>query len=373
MSSDLLPKFDAVAGRLFAWKEDASTPTLRLEYRFFHQAILRGLMRRIGRQQAAEVAEYWKYGLWFKDGKRDTQVLIQFEDTSTNEVPGAGAMVLKAQGHDLLRIAARDSRGYLVAADREELEALLTLDGVTVARSALDSMIDGRVLDLQKKPVLAAAYSAFFEDRRELEEGRNAVKTPQMNIAPQRLTEDEKPPEIFISYGWGDSTPEGMIRTKAVDGLCSALKKDGFVPIRDRDQMHPGELISAFISRLTRADHAVTIISDKYLRSPYCMFEIYKLWQKSQTDAEDMAQRVVPIVLQEFRLVREFAHHIDDILVFLNDVLMPPPARSPSGQRLPSRAGRLAATVGERRNLTSTLNGSRWVWREPGGRPSCSP
>jgi internalin A len=155
-----------------------------------------------------------------------------------------------------------------------------------------------------------------------------------------------------------------MIRTKAVDGLCSALEKDGFLPIRDRDQMHNGELISAFIRRLTRADHAVAIISDKYLRSPYCMFEIYNLWQRSLAEGEDMAQRVVPVVLpevkingaverapyvkhwinqaktleklirdlginasrktqQEARLVREFAHHIDDILVFLNDVLMP--------------------------------------------------
>jgi internalin A len=108
----------------------------------------------------------------------------------------------------------------------------------------------------------------------------------------------------------------------------------------------------------------VAVISDKYLRSPYCMFEIYKLWQKCQGDADDLPQRLVPIVLpevkignlrervpyleywadqaeslealirnpkirpsaeswEEVRLVREFAHHVDDILVFLQDVLMP--------------------------------------------------
>jgi internalin A len=363
VAPDLLPKFDAVAGRLYAWKEDASTPTLRLEYRFFHQAIIRGLMSRIG-SQAGEVAEYWKYGVWFKDGRRDAQFLLQLEDTCTNEMPGAGTLVLKAQGHDPFGLLREIREAILQQRIGEKPEELLTLNGVTVSRSALATMIDGRALDLQKRPVLAAAYSAFFEDRREPEEGRDAVKTTQINIAPQRLTENEKPPEIFISYGWGDSTPEGLIRTEAVDGLCAALEKDGFVPIRDRDQMHNGELISAFIRRLTRADHAVAIISDKYLRSPYCMFEIYKLWQKSQAEGEDMAQRVVPIVLpevkingaverapyvkhwigqaktleelirdlginassktqQEARLVREFAHHIDDILVFLNDDLMP--------------------------------------------------
>jgi hypothetical protein len=94
------------------------------------------------------------------------------------------------------------------------------------------------------------------------------------------------------------------------------------------------------------------------------MFEIYKLWQRSQGDPDILAQCLVPIVLPEvkignfrerapylkywaaeakslealirdpdlspsnkswaqFRLVKEFAHHVDDILDFLQDVLMP--------------------------------------------------
>ena len=69
VAPDLLPKFEAVAGRLHAWKEDSSTPVLRLEYQFFHPAVIRGLMSRIGRE-AGDLAEYWKYGLWLKDGRR---------------------------------------------------------------------------------------------------------------------------------------------------------------------------------------------------------------------------------------------------------------------------------------------------------------
>jgi internalin A len=108
----------------------------------------------------------------------------------------------------------------------------------------------------------------------------------------------------------------------------------------------------------------VAVISEKYLRSPYCMYEIYKLWQKHQGDADGLIKHLVPIVLpevkagnfeerapyleywseraekletlvrkpnlrpsreswEEVRLVREFAHHIDDILIFVQDVLMP--------------------------------------------------
>jgi hypothetical protein len=94
------------------------------------------------------------------------------------------------------------------------------------------------------------------------------------------------------------------------------------------------------------------------------MYEIYRLWQKSQEDLRAMAWHVVPIVLpdirvadfrdrlpyleywadqaesletlvrnpkirpsreswEEVRVIRQFADHVDSILIFLKDVLMP--------------------------------------------------
>jgi internalin A len=350
VAPDLLPGFEAAKGRLHAWKEEPATPTLRLEYRFFHQAVIRSLMSTIG-WWAGELAEYWKYGFWFKDGRRDTQILVQFEDTSTVEAPGAGALVLKALGRGALDLLREIRRMILQQRIGEKPEELLTLDGTTVARSALAAAID-----LPGKPALSPAFAAFFEDC-EYDREESA-------ISPQPLTENEKPREVFLSYAWGDDTPEGKIRAQVVDELQSALEKDGFSPIRDCDRMRPGDSISAFIRQLTRADLVVAVISKKYLRSPYCMYEIYRLWQRSQGDADNLARQVVPIVLpevkvgsvpqrapyikhwkreekkleklhrdlglslsaesvQEARLVREFAHHVDDILVFLADVLMP--------------------------------------------------
>ncbi len=364
IAPDLLPKFEAVADRLHAWKDEPGTPTLRLEYRFFHPAIIRNLMSEIGRQ-AGDLAEYWKYGLWFKDGQRNTQLLVQFQDTSTAATPGVGALELKAQGRDPQGLLREIRSAVLWQRIGEEPEELLTLDGTTVAKSALANAIDGCVLDLQKQLVSATAFATFFEDReRQPDELRAAGETPKIDINPRPLTADEKKPEVFISYAWGDEAPAGKIRAKAVEGLYSALEKDGFLPVRDRDRIRPGERISAFIRRLTSADLVVAVISDKYLRSSYCMYEIYKLWQKSQTEADNMAERLVPIVLpevkigdflervpylkywadrakslkalihdpdlspsseswEEFRLVQEFAHHVDGILVFLQDILMP--------------------------------------------------
>jgi hypothetical protein len=216
----------------------------------------------------------------------------------------------------------------------------------------------------ENSPRLPAAES-FVDRERHSGDVQESGKTPGIDISPQLLKDNEKAKEIFISYAWGDDTPEGKIRTQAVDGLYAALEKDGFRPVRDRDQMHGGDRISAFISQLTRADLVVAVISEKYLRSTYCMFEIYKLWQRSQGDPDVLSKILVPIVLpevkikdvwerlpyidywraeaervgelersgrvlslspetfQELRLVREFTHHVDGILVFIQDVLMP--------------------------------------------------
>ena len=214
--------------------------------------------------------------------------------------------------------------------------------------------------------VPAAAFAAFFEDREyQPDEDRSTEKVSGIDIRPQPLGPDEKPREVYISYAWGDDSEEGKRRAQAVDSLYAALAKDGFRPVRDKEAMRSGDLISAFIRQLTRADLVVAVISEKYLRSTYCMHEIYRLWQRCQEDADIMAKTVIPIVLpgvkieslwdrkvyvdywgaeaqrvdelerqgkllslspqsfQEARLIREFAYHVDGILYFLQDVLMP--------------------------------------------------
>lgn len=184
------------------------------------------------------------------------------------------------------------------------------------------------------------------------------------DVKPKRKASSRINDKVYISYAWGDESPEGKVRAQIVDALQVALKQDGFTPIMDRDKAVAGERISAFIRQLSLADQVVVLISDKYLRSHYCMHEMYRLWQRSQVDVDQLLEFVVPVVLpevqvasfeqrapyleywaekaqkletlirnpnlrpgndswQEVRLVREFAHHVDDILFLVNDVLMP--------------------------------------------------
>jgi internalin A len=307
--------------------------------------------------RAGDLAEYWKLGLWFKDGEKNAQLLVQFLDTSTADAPGAGVLELKAQGSDSRGLLREIRRVLLRQKIGEKPKELLTLEGDTMALRARATESNGRVRAVQSKPLPASAFAAFFEDREHRSDDT-------IDISPQPPKADEKRREVFISYAWGDDTPAGKIRDQAVNALCTALEKDGFRPVRDRDEMRSGDLISAFIRRLTRADLVVAVISDKYLRSPYCMDEIHGLWQKSQEDPALLAGSLVPIVLpevkigrlqdrahylrywkaqreeletlqrefgadfsllsqREFRLVRNFAQDVDAILAFLQDVLMP--------------------------------------------------
>ncbi len=374
VAPDLLPGFEVVSGRLHGWQEGPGSPTLRMEYGFFHPAVIRGLMQHVGRE-AGDLAEYWRYGLWLKDARTASQLLVEFEDTATDDAPGAGALVLQAQGRDPLRLL----RSMREVALRQRIgerpkEELLSLEGVTVSRGALVSAVEGRVAAADGRMVAAAPFAAFFaEDAREAfghgHTGEPTEPAPRgaalmPNLEPQRLTAAEKPPEVFLSYAWGDASPAGKLRAQAVDRLQAALAADGFAPVRDRDQIRSGERISAFIRRLTRADLVVAVISDRYLRSTFCMYEIYRIWQRCQEEPDDLTGRLVPLVLpdvklggfaerapyqrfwsrrvaelealfrdpelkpgradfEELLLARDFAAHLSDILAFVQDIHVP--------------------------------------------------
>ncbi len=99
LALDLLPPFDRVSSRLERWKEKAETLTLRLDYRFLHQTILRNLLSHVG-SDAREAAVYWKSGLYLYDRGSDAQLLVREERPGRAEGQGSGAVVLQAEGRD---------------------------------------------------------------------------------------------------------------------------------------------------------------------------------------------------------------------------------------------------------------------------------
>lgn len=99
--------------------------------------------------------------------------------------------------------------------------------------------------------------------------------------------------EVFVSYAWNDQT------CKIVDLLESALEKHKITLLRDREEIRYKDSIREFMKRLGSGKCIVAVISDKYLKSESCMFELVEI-AKSQK----LRERIFPIMLQDANLYR---------------------------------------------------------------------
>ena len=105
---------------------------------------------------------------------------------------------------------------------------------------------------------------------------------------------------IFLSYAWGDDSSESARqREQVVEGLCLKLAAESWEVVRDKTAMRVGDEISAFMKRITRADLVIVVLSDKYLHSPYCMAELYGIYQRAQGDKADFLEHIVPLTLAD--------------------------------------------------------------------------
>jgi internalin A len=117
----------------------------------------------------------------------------------------------------------------------------------------------------------------------------------------ERLGEERR--EVFLSYAWGDEHSEkGRQRERVVEQLCARLEADGYRVLRDRTTMRRGELISGFMLRIGRGDRIVAVLSEKYLRSPFCMNEFHLIYQHACGQKVDFLQKLVPLVLEDARI-----------------------------------------------------------------------
>jgi hypothetical protein len=88
---------------------------------------------------------------------------------------------------------------------------------------------------------------------------------------------------------------------RPTERLCESLGQHGWHILRDSNVLRSGDLISGFMKRIGLADHVIVVLSDKYLRSPYCMTELYSIYQRSVGEKEDLLRRIIPLQLADAR------------------------------------------------------------------------
>ena len=270
LAPELLPPWsgaqDQLLGRL---REDPPAAEAEAHYPFLHEGILRGYLSKIG-QYAKDAPVYWKYGCWFYEKTTKSQVLIesQWDDSKTEAGPGK------------IRFQAWGERA--------------------------GKLIEPLLAELQKLPVGQLP---------QIERQGGAIGTRETSLKDLVISDRAELPaksEVFVSFAWGDdSSEQARRRAEVVERLCETLSKEGWNILRDKGALHPGELISGFMKRIGRADHVIVVLSDKYLRSTYCMTELHALYERSLGEKKNFLRRIIPLALDDARLGtwRDRANH----------------------------------------------------------------
>jgi internalin A len=334
IAADLLPERDEVQAELDArWDPHLSMETAEFEYALLHPGMVRSVISRIG-SEAGMSALYWKDGLCVYEKTTGSRALL---DQQIDESWSGRIRVQTQSGQ--------------AASLLEKLEGLIETEseraGTKPTRVAATS--SARRIALTVDAADAAA-----------EHDASSRPTP-MQFAQERTAQRE----YCVSYAWGDVSPEGAEREEIVDRLCDAAEQRRVTVIRDKNVLGLGESISKFMQRIGRADRVFVVLSDKYLKSPYCMFELFEVWRNSRADPMEFIERVKVYTLpsaqistpldrvqhaiywkqnyealdaavkphglgilgeadlRQYKLMQDFTHRVSDILATVADVLQP--------------------------------------------------
>lgn len=98
---------------------------------------------------------------------------------------------------------------------------------------------------------------------------------------------------VFVSYAWGGESE------RMVDELEQALVQRGIRMVRDKKDLGYKGSIESFEQRIGRGKCVVLVISEKYLRSEHCMYELVQV-----NENQSLRERIFPIVLADARISR---------------------------------------------------------------------
>ncbi len=99
--------------------------------------------------------------------------------------------------------------------------------------------------------------------------------------------------EVFISYAWGGDSEN------FVNKLDKAFQTKGITIVRDKRDLGFKGLIKAFMEKIGCGKAIIAIISEKYLKSPNCMFELVEIAKHG-----NLYERIFPIVLEDANIYK---------------------------------------------------------------------
>ena len=250
VAPDLLPDRAEIQVELDQkWEADRPAETAVFDYAMLHPGLMRSLTSRIG-EEAGLAADYWKGGVYVYETTTRSRGLIEQEMSGDWQ----GRLRLQTQGGQAAILLER------LRALVEKEQARAGLAPTTVTTTAAHRIRPDGAPDTEEKMTFGQ--------------------------------EPSPAPEWCVSYAWGDDTPEGREREAIVDRLCAAAAAQKIRILRDKEAVGLGDRISKFMQRIGRSDRVFVVLSDKYLKSPFCMYELSEIWRNCRQDDNEFLQRI---------------------------------------------------------------------------------
>ncbi len=335
VAPDLLPDRASVADQLAGrWDDDGPKVEQAWSFDFLHPGLARSIISTVGRE-AGETAVYWKYGVWFYDANTRAAAIIAQEMQDDRQ----GRIVLQAQG-DRARDLLASVTKWIADKVRDSGTANFTEEGEQMTGS-------------KRK---FSPESVALEDRRPVAE--EAI----------RITDPPRPANqknACVSYAWKEERSADPERASKVELFCTKLTEAGLSIMRDTTHVALGDRLSAFMRQIGNSDRIYVFLSDAYLKSPNCMYELLTIWNTSGDDEEQFRVRtrvytmpgtdvfsiparlkyaahwkkqlaetlqvinengvdvLGPTDLKHFKQMQGFAHNVNEMLAQIVDILQP--------------------------------------------------
>jgi internalin A len=295
IAPDLLPDAQEYDSEIAARRErhGEAVTYYRYTHPFLHQGVMRRFLVTVGRLYRGprtllafrpRSAHRWR--------PRALAYAVVTGAQSVDGKPAWGSITIEVRGHQRQVLLARIRNEFArLAPNHEEIAQAMSLDGHDwVDLTALESARDigkvhsqqGTVLETQ--PLLAQLHT---------EPGVN-LRDDAPYAGEEKIMSHAT---IYISYAWGDAQERGTSREAIVNRLHDALSAEGYTLKRDKMDLGYKGLISEFVQEIGRGHCIVVVISDKYLKSPFCMYELLEISKNPH-----FRDRICPIVLGDAKV-----------------------------------------------------------------------
>ncbi|NCQ91796.1 MAG: TIR domain-containing protein [Microcystis aeruginosa LG13-03] len=128
-----------------------------------------------------------------------------------------------------------------------------------------------------------------------LSQAREALDAIQNKLKYYHPLSQPMNQQVYISYNWQEDSNE------MANQLVQAFAAKGIEIIRDKTHTSYKDSIKNFMRQIGQGKCVVAVISDRYLKSENCMFELVEIARNG-----DFYQRIFPIILPDARIHKDF-------------------------------------------------------------------